>query len=133
MSHRHRITLALVSFATACATTPPAKLSAEVVTAFQPAQGQLPEGLAVRDGTRYVGFAPGAAVVAVDPHGVVTPYATVPSTAGGSKGYTLGLAFDPAGQLYVAQASFDPSVVPGIFRVPVGGGAPPRRGRPTPR
>ena len=123
MSHRHPIALALVSFATACATTPPAKLTAEVVTAFQPAQGQLPEGLAVRDGTRYVGFAPGAAVVAVDPRGAVAPYATVPSTAGGSKGYTLGLAFDGDGRLYIAQASFDPSVAPGIFRVPAGGGS----------
>src|SRR5215813_12164106 len=86
----------------------------DVVTQFQPQQGQLPEGLAVRDGRSYVGFAPGAAVVVVDAAGAVSPFATVPSTSGGSKGYTLGLAFDDAGRLYIGQASFDPSVAPGI-------------------
>jgi len=97
-------------------------LVVDVVTRFQPQMGQLPEGLAVKDGTSYVGFAPGAAVVAVDAAGAVTPYATVPSTSGGSKGYTLGLAFDDAGQLYIAQASFDPSVAPGVYRASPDGG-----------
>ena len=101
----------------------PAKLTADVVATFVPQQGQLPEGLARRDGKTYVGFAPGAAIVEVDAAGTTTPFATVPSTFGGSKGFTLGLAFDAAGQLYIAQASFDPSVVPGIYRVPAGGGA----------
>src|SRR5262249_32756306 len=30
--------------------------------------------------------------------------------------------FDREGALYIAQASFDPAVVPGIYRVPAGGG-----------
>jgi len=97
--------------------------SLDVVAHFDPAQGQLPEGLAVRDGVAYVGFAPAASVVTVDAAGHVAPYATVPSTEGGTKGLTLGLALDGAGELYVAQASFDPSVVAGVYRVPVGGGA----------
>ena len=97
--------------------------SLDVVAHFDPAQGQLPEGLAVRDGIAYVGFAPAASVVTVDAGGHVAPYATVPSTEGGTKGLTLGLALDGAGELYVAQASFDPSVVAGVYRVPVGGGA----------
>ena len=103
-------------------TSTPGPLTATVVTPFQPTLGQLPEGLALRDGVAYVGFAPGAAVVTVDSTGRITPYATVPSTSGGSKGYTLGLVFDSSGTLYVAQASFDPSVVPGVYRVPAGGG-----------
>jgi len=110
------------AFVLAGCTSDPTPLTAEVVAPFQPQLGQLPEGLALRDGKAYVGFAPGAAIVAVDPSGAVAPYATVPSTSGGSKGYTLGLAFDAAGQLYVAQASFDPAVAPGIYRLPAGGG-----------
>jgi sugar lactone lactonase YvrE len=109
-----------IALLAACSSSSPPHV--DVVTEFQPQLGQLPEGLAVRDGTTYVGFAPGAAVVAIDDSGVASPFATVPSTTGGRKGYTLGLAFDDAGQLYVAQASFDPSVAPGVYRVPATGG-----------
>jgi sugar lactone lactonase YvrE len=114
--------IASILFAAGCSTSPH-PLVADVVAHFQPALGQLPEGLAVRDGTTYAGFAPASTVVAIDGGGSATTYATVPTTFGGSKGYTLGLVFDPAGNLYVAQASFDPSVVPGIYRIPAGGGS----------
>jgi len=93
-----------------------------VIARFDATKGELPEGLAVRHGSAYVSFAPIATIARVDANGEVTKYGEVPSTAGGTKGYTLGLAFDGDGALYVAQASFDPSVVPGIFRIPEGGG-----------
>jgi hypothetical protein len=115
-------TLSSLVFVAGCTSSPSHPLVADVVAHFQPQLGQLPEGLALRDGVSYAGFAPSAAIVAVDAAGIATPYATVPSTSGGSKGYTLGLAFDGVGQLYVAQASFDASVAPGVYRIPPGGG-----------
>jgi hypothetical protein len=121
-------------FATGCASAPTEAVEVgshgealagrqpDVVVRFDPSKGELPEGLALRDGNAFVSFAPLASIARVDAHGVVSHYADLPSTAGGSKGFTLGLAFDRAGTLHVAQASFDPSVAPGIYRVPVGGG-----------
>jgi hypothetical protein len=93
-----------------------------VVARFDASKGELPEGLALRGESAYVSFAPLAAIARVDERGVVSRYADLPSTAGGTKGYTLGLAFDDSGALFVAQASFDPSVAPGIYRVMPGGG-----------
>jgi sugar lactone lactonase YvrE len=98
--------------------------SARVITPFDPSKGELPEGLALRGDDAYVGFAPLAEVRRVDRDGHAAPYGTLPTTFGGSKGLTLGLAFGEGGQLYVAQASFDvSSVVPGVYAIPTGGGA----------
>jgi sugar lactone lactonase YvrE len=90
---------------------------------FDPSKGELPEGLAVRDGATYVGFAPTASIVKVDGTGKRAAFATLPTTFGGTKGYTLGLGFDPPGALYALEASFDPaSVQAGVYKIPASGG-----------
>jgi hypothetical protein len=94
----------------------------KVLAHFDPNAGQLPEGLALRQGRTYVSFAPLAQIAAVDAHGAVSTYASLPPANG--QGFTLGLLFD-GDDLLAAQASFDPSTVkPGIYRIPEGGGNP---------
>jgi sugar lactone lactonase YvrE len=93
-----------------------------ILASFAPTAGQLPEGLALRQGSTYVTFAPLAQIARIAPNGAVSTYATLPPANG--RGYTLGLLFDGAA-LLAAQASFDPSTfAPGIYRVPAGGGNP---------
>jgi len=96
---------------------PPAALAA-----FDPAAGELPEGLATKDGVAFVGFAPLGEIARVDLRtGERTPFATLPKPVPG-KGFMTGLAFGRDGGLYAALVSFDPSVQPGIYRVPAAGG-----------
>jgi hypothetical protein len=92
---------------------------------FDPAMGQLAEGIALRDGNAYVGFAPTGQIVRVSAAGVVTPFAQVPippSTTPMPNGFLLGLAFDATGNLYAAGASFSPMFMPGVYRVGPAGG-----------
>lgn len=93
----------------------------EVVVAFDPALGELPEGIALRDGITYVGMALTGAIVAVDADGVVTPYGSVPAPQP-NLGFVTGLAFDADGALYVGLASFAEPPATGIYRIDAGGG-----------
>ena len=93
------------------------------VVAFAPAAYELAEGLTVHDGKAYVGFAPTGTVVQIDQAGTRTDYAHVP--AGGNDGYTLGLVFGSQGELYALETrnTTSPSApVPGVYKVPAGGG-----------
>ena len=93
-----------------------------MVTAFDPAAGELPEGVATRDGFAYVGFAPLGEIAKVDlGTGARTRFAKLPRPVP-NKGFMTGLTFGPDGLLYAALVSFDPSVQPGIYRVGAAGG-----------
>jgi sugar lactone lactonase YvrE len=91
------------------------------VTAFDPAVGQLPEGLALdAQGNLYVGFAPTGEIDKLTPTGAATPYAQLPNPQP-TQGFLTGLVFGPQGDdLYAALASFDPETH-GIWRVRQGG------------
>jgi sugar lactone lactonase YvrE len=106
------------------ATAAPAAAPATVafLTAFDPAAGELPEGVATKEGSAYVGFAPLGEIAKVDLRtSKRAPYAKVPRPVPG-KGFMTGLTFGPDGLLYAALVSFDPSVQPGIYRIPASGG-----------
>lgn len=93
------------------------------VRAFDGSKFELPEGLAVRGDSAYVTLAPLGQILKIGADGVAAPYATVPPGYDG--GYTLGLAFDASGALFVAQTKNADTapVTPGIYRIPPGGGA----------
>mgnify|MGYP001552125192 CR=1 FL=1 len=98
--------------------------SLSTVVSFDATSYELPEGLAVHDGKAYVGFAPTGTIVSIDSNGTRADYAHVP--AGGTNGYTLGLAFGSQGELYVLQTLNVPdsgAPVPGVYKVPAGGGS----------
>jgi sugar lactone lactonase YvrE len=108
----------------AAAPPPPAVAPAgpRMVTAFDPAAGELPEGVATRDGFAYVGFAPLGEIAKVDlATGGRARFAKLPKPVP-NKGFMTGLTFGPDGQLYAALVSFDPSVQPGVYRVGTAGG-----------
>ncbi len=92
------------------------------VASFDPAAGELPEGVATRDGAAYVGFAPLGEIARVDlASGKSARFAKVPKPVAG-KGFMTGLSFGGDGSLYAALVSFDPSVQPGIYKIPAAGG-----------
>lgn len=92
----------------------------EVLASFDPAAGELAEGLALHDDGVYVGFAMTGAIVRAD----VTPieYAQVDGLPV-ENAFVTGLAFDGQGRLYAAVPSFVASPVPGVYRAAAGGGA----------
>jgi sugar lactone lactonase YvrE len=93
-----------------------------LLAAFDPAAGELPEGLATRNEIAFVGFAPLGEIARVDLRtGESARFAKLPKPVPG-KGFMTGLAFGTDGALYAALVSFDPSVQPGIYRVPAAGG-----------
>ena len=95
-----------------------------VVAAFDPALGELPEGLAVLDGKAYVGFAPKSEIVSVALAGApaVSSFGSAPVPPPNA-GFLTGLAFDGGGALYAALVSFDPGTQAGIYKIAPGGGA----------
>jgi len=96
--------------------------TATVLTSFDPAAGQLPEGVTVKDGAAYAGFAPLGQIAKVDlASGTSAPFGSIPKPVPG-KGFMTGLSFGPDGMLYAALVSFDPTVQPGIYRIPAAGG-----------
>ena len=104
----------------ATASTP--SWTTRVLATFDPGSGELPEGVTVKDGFAYAGFAPLGEIAKVDlTNGTKTTFATIPKPVAG-KGFMTGLAFGADGMLYAALVSFDPSVRPGIYRVPSSGG-----------
>src|SRR3984957_7845930 len=108
----------------AAAPTPAAAGDAgpRMLTAFDPAAGELPEGVATRDGFAYVGFPPLGEIAKVDlTTGGRAPVPKLPKPVP-NKGFMTGLTFGPDGQLYAAPVSFDPSVQPGVYRVSAAGG-----------
>jgi len=93
-----------------------------MVAKFDPAAGQLPEGVTVKDGFAYAGYAPLGEIAKVDLRsGKSAPFASVPKPPAG-KGFLSGLTFGSDGMLYAALVSFDPTVQPGIYRIPAAGG-----------
>jgi hypothetical protein len=126
--------LATIALAAACAESAPASKAVQppssaavpaapaIVAAFDPAAGELPEGVATKDGFAYVGFAPLGEIAKVDLRtGTRAYFAKLPKPVP-NKGFMTGLSFGPDGMLYAALVSFDPSVQPGIYRVPQAGG-----------
>lgn len=89
---------------------------------FDASKGELPEGLAIRGNSAYVGFAPTGSISRVDLRtGLSAPYAQLPAPVP-NKGFMTGLAIDSKGTLYAALVSFTSEVQAGIYRVPAGGG-----------
>jgi sugar lactone lactonase YvrE len=93
----------------------------ERVASFDPAQGQLPEGLAVVGDTAYVGFAPTGVVARVDlASGAAQPWGKLPTPVP-NKGFMTGLAAR-GGDIFAALVSFVPDVQAGVYRIPAAGG-----------
>ena len=105
----------------ACAGSSKAPSPSAFLAPFDPAQGQLPEGLAVGKGALFVGMAPSSQVFRVTPDGKASPYGQLPQVPPGN-GFMTGIALDAKGNLYVALASFVPEVQTGIYRITRGGG-----------
>lgn len=104
------------------AAEPEAPATTELVARFDPAAGELPEGLVFGPDAAYVGFAPTSRVMRVDVgSGKATEYAQLPAPVPG-KGFLTGLAQSPSGDLYAGLASFVPEVQAGIYRVTKDGG-----------
>jgi len=94
----------------------PAEL--QVITTFTP--NHLPESLAIDgQGNLYASLDFIGEVVKVTPSGQQQPVASLDV----GTGFLTGLAFDPSGNLYVADATFEASPTPpGVFRIGAGGG-----------
>src|SRR5688572_1920001 len=91
------------------------------VASFDPAQGQLPEGLVVAGDTAYVGFAPSGVVARVDlATGAAQPWGKLPAPVP-NQGFMTGLAAR-GGEILAALVSFVPEVQAGIYRIPAAGG-----------
>ncbi|NUP12463.1 MAG: hypothetical protein HOW73_40985 [Polyangiaceae bacterium] len=96
--------------------------SVEVVTAFDADAFELPEGLAIRDGDAYLGFALTGAIDRFElPSGARSAFANAPPPPPNTS-FLTGLTFDPAGNLYGAYVSFTADAAPGIYRAPAAGG-----------
>jgi len=99
-----------------------AKSDPTFVTSFEAKTGELPEGLALRDGAAYVGFAPTASVMRYDlAKGSLSKFGSLPAPVA-NKGFMTGLDFDKAGNLYAALVSFVDSPKAGIYRLSPSGG-----------
>jgi sugar lactone lactonase YvrE len=102
----------------AVAAPPPAPPTTQVVTRFDPAANETPEGLAVaRDGTVYVSLALTREIRAVAPDGAQRRVAVL-----GDTGALGPLALDRNGDLYAALGSGD-AATHGIWRVTPAGRA----------
>lgn len=90
---------------------------ARTITAFDGAVGELPEGLALKDGAAYVGFAPTGTIDKIDlAKGTRSTFAQLPRPVP-NKGFMTGLAWSKTGTLYAALVSFTPEVQAGIYSV----------------
>lgn len=94
----------------------------QLVARFDPAAGELPEGLLVTGDLAYVGFAPTGRIVRVNVEtGASESFGELPAPTPG-KGFMTGLAQSASGDLYAGLASFVPEVQAGIYRVSPRGG-----------
>jgi sugar lactone lactonase YvrE len=121
------VALAACGGSGAAATDAPAAAApvVSVVSRFDVARRQLPEGITIVDGVPYVGLALTSEIVRVDPaSGAWAVHGRLPTVAPGT-GFMTGITSRPGdpGALYAALASFTPDVAPGIYRVAAGGGA----------
>ncbi|MDI1444983.1 hypothetical protein [Polyangium sp. 6x1] len=94
----------------------------EEVAKFNPANGELPEGIAIDGTTAYVSYSVNPKVVKVDLEtGAVSDYGTIPGPIGVV--FPQGVGIDANKRVYVAVKSDDPGqAMPGIYRFPPGGG-----------
>ena len=84
------------------------------VIGFSPEDFEAPEGMAVdTNGNIFVGMAFTGEIVRISPENDTETFAQLPSPG---SGFMTGLAFDLAGNLYVAMSSFN-STTHGIWRV----------------
>ena len=110
----------LATFSAAC-TDDAAPPELQRLASFDPAQGQLPEGLAVIGDTAYVGFAPTGVVARVElATGASQPWGKLPAPVP-NKGFLTGLAAR-GGEILAALVSFVPEVQAGVYRIPASGG-----------
>jgi len=116
------LSLSLLSPLAACTSDdapPPPTL--ERVASFDPAQGQLPEGLTVVGEAAYVGFAPTGVIARVDlATGASQAWGKLPAPVP-NKGFMTGLA-SRNGDILAALVSFVPEVQAGVYRIPASGG-----------
>jgi sugar lactone lactonase YvrE len=92
-----------------------AQVDVEVVVDYNPAAGELPEGVAVdKRGDVFVSLSPLGQVRKIGRDGSETVLAQV--VPPGSGNGTLGLAVDAPGNVYVAVATFD-STTSGVYRI----------------
>jgi sugar lactone lactonase YvrE len=104
------------------AAAPPGPATPTAVQSFDPALGELPEGLALDGGSAFVGFAPTGRIERVElAGGARSPYGELPAPP--ANGFMTGLAFGPDGRLYAALVSPEATPAGGIYRLPAGGGA----------
>jgi hypothetical protein len=96
----------------------------QFVAQFDPAMGELPEGLYVDGTTAYVGLATLGAVVKVDlESGAVTPFGSIPKPPMNG-GFLLGIALDAEKNVYVGFGGGPGTpVTNGIYKIPAAGGA----------
>lgn len=89
---------------------------------FDPAMGQLPEGVVTVGGVVYVGLAPRGEIVRIATPGSVQAFGTIPAPVADT--FTLGLAANAAGDIFVAvgASGANPTPAPGIYRIPAAGG-----------
>ena len=100
-----------------------APAATRVISAFDASKGELPEGLVIRGGNAFVGYAPTGEIVRVDlAGGGVTPFGSVPKPVP-NLGFLTGLEVDSDSSVLAALVSFSRDVQPGIYRVPATGGA----------
>jgi sugar lactone lactonase YvrE len=113
-----RIVLSLIIVLFALPADASAISTLEVLTSFNPAAGELPEGLAVdKTGNIYVSFTPIGKILQIAPDGSHSLLATLPT--GGGFGPT-GLAVDAPGNLYAADVTDNPATR-GVYRIGRGG------------
>jgi sugar lactone lactonase YvrE len=87
------------------------QLTTTNLIAFDPAKGELPEAVSFRDGSAYVSLVAAGQIAKIGPDGTRSLYAQLPVQP---SNFTLGSAFDTAGNLYVAVAAGNPQDAPGV-------------------
>lgn len=90
--------------------------SVSFVTRFDAKKGELPEGLAVFLGRKYVSMAPQVQAYKIDTDGKMSPYGVWPKANPG-EAFMVGITFDHKKNLYAALPSFSEQVKTGIYKV----------------
>lgn len=89
--------------------------SVNFVTRFDATKGELPEGLAVFLGRKYVSMAPQVQAYKIDTDGKMSPYGMWPKANPG-EAFMVGMTFDSKKNLYAALPSFG-NVKTGVYKV----------------
>ena len=89
---------------------------------FDPAKFELPEGVVSVNGAVYAGLAPLGQVVKIAEPEMVQSFGALPSPVADT--YTLGLAANAAGDIFVGVGASGPNPTPepGVYRIPAAGG-----------